>query len=542
MSSVVKDTHHDEHPSGIMRWITTTNHKDIGTLYLWFAMIMFFIGGLMALVIRSELFQPGLQFVDPQFFNSMTTMHALVMIFGVVMPAFTGLANWMIPIMIGGPDMALPRMNNWSFWIMPFAFAMLLSTLWMDGGAPAGGWTLYPPLSLQTGDAFPFLIFAIHFMGLSSIMGAINIVATILNMRAPGMTLMKMPLFVWTWLITAFLLIAVMPVLAGGVTMLLTDKFFGTSFFNAAGGGDPVMFQHIFWFFGHPEVYILILPGFGIISHIVSTFSRKPVFGYLPMVYAMAGIGFVGFVVWAHHMYTVGLDLNTRIYFLAATMVIAVPTGVKIFSWIATMWGGSIRFEMPMIWAFGFIFLFTVGGVTGVVLSNAGIDTSLHDTYYVVAHFHYVLSLGAVFTIFAAWFYWHEKIFGIGYNETLARLHFIVTFTGVNLIFFPQHFLGMAGMPRRYVDYADIHAGWNYVSSIGSIITAAGVVLFLILVLEAFIRRRPAKANPWGEGATTLEWTLPSPPPFHQFEDLPVIGKDGEYLGLASELEAKNKK
>ena len=336
MSSVVNDTHHEEHPSGIMRWITTTNHKDIGTLYLWFAMIMFFIGGLMALVIRSELFQPGLQFVDPQFFNSMTTMHALVMIFGVVMPAFTGLANWMIPIMIGGPDMALPRMNNWSFWILPFAFSMLLSTLWMDGGAPAGGWTLYPPLSLQTGDAFPFLIFAIHFMGLSSIMGAINVVATILNMRAPGMTLMKMPLFVWTWLITAFLLIAVMPVLAGGVTMLLTDKFFGTSFFNAAGGGDPVMFQHIFWFFGHPEVYILILPSFGVVSAIIPTFARKPLFGYSSMVYATASIAFLSFIVWAHHMFTVGMPLAGEVFFMFATMLIAVPTGVKVFNWVTT--------------------------------------------------------------------------------------------------------------------------------------------------------------------------------------------------------------
>ena len=394
MSSVVKDTHHDEHPSGIMRWITTTNHKDIGTLYLWFAMIMFFIGGLMALVIRSELFQPGLQFVDPQFFNSMTTMHALVMVFGVVMPAFTGLANWMIPIMIGGPDMALPRMNNWSFWIMPFAFSMLISTLWMDGGAPAGGWTLYPPLSLQTGDAFPFLIFAIHFMGLSSIMGAINIVATILNMRAPGMTLMKMPLFVWTWLITAFLLIAVMPVLAGGVTMLLTDKFFGTSFFNAAGGGDPVMFQHIFWFFGHPEVYILILPSFGVVSAIIPTFARKPLFGYSSMVYATASIAFLSFIVWAHHMFTVGMPLAGEVFFMFATMLIAVPTGVKVFNWVTTMWKGAMTFETQMLFAIGFIVMFTIGGFSGLMLAITPADFQYHDTYFVVAHFHYVLVPG----------------------------------------------------------------------------------------------------------------------------------------------------
>ena len=423
MSSVVKDAHHDEHPSGIMRWITTTNHKDIGTLYLWFAMIMFFIGGLMALVIRSELFQPGLQFVDPQFFNSMTTMHALVMIFGVVMPAFTGLANWMIPIMIGGPDMALPRMNNWSFWIMPFAFSMLLSTLWMDGGAPAGGWTLYPPLSLQTGDAFPFLIFAIHFMGLSSIMGAINIVATILNMRAPGMTLMKMPLFVWTWLITAFLLIAVMPVLAGGVTMLLTDKFFGTSFFNAAGGGDPAFVPAYFLVFGHPEVYILILPSFGVVSAIIPTFARKPLFGYSSMVYATASIAFLSFIVWAHHMFTVGMPLAGEVFFMFATMLIAVPTGVKVFNWVTTMWKGAMTFETPMLFAIGFIVMFTIGGFSGLMLAITPADFQYHDTYFVVAHFHYVLVPGSIFAIMAACYFWLPKWTGNMYPETLGKIH-----------------------------------------------------------------------------------------------------------------------
>ncbi|HUS25541.1 MAG TPA: cytochrome c oxidase subunit I [Candidatus Binatia bacterium] len=512
-----------------MRWITTTNHKDLGTLYLLFSFTMFMIGGAMSLVIRAELWQPGLQFVDPEFFNQMTTLHALVMIFGGVMPGFVGLANWMVPMMVGCSDLALPRVNNWGFWILPFAFTLLLSGLFMPGGAPAGGWTMYPPLVLQMSSSFPFLIFAVHLMGISSITGAINVAVTILNMRAPGMTLLRMPLFVWTWLITAYLLIAVMPVLAGAVTMLLTDKYFGTSFFSAAGGGDPVMFQHIFWTFGHPEVYILILPGFGMISHIVSTFSRKPVFGYLAMAYAMVAIGFIGFVVWAHHMYTVGMPTDLRAYFVAATMVIAVPTGVKVFSWIATMWGGSIDFKTPMLWAIGFIFLFTVGGVTGVVLANAGIDYSLHDTYYVVAHFHYVLSLGAVFAIFAGFYYWFEKMWGVKYREWLGAAHFWVTFVGVNLIFFPQHFLGLQGMPRRYVDYADAFAYWNKVSSIGYAITIIGVGVFLIMLVEAAIRRRKAEANPWGEGATTLEWTLPSPPPFHQFNTPPVIHTDGHH-------------
>ena len=467
MSTVVKDTHHEEHPSGIMRWITTTNHKDIGTLYLWFAMIMFFIGGLMALVIRSELFQPGLQFVDPQFFNSMTTMHALVMIFGVVMPAFTGLANWMIPIMIGGPDMALPRMNNYSFWIMPFAFSMLLSTLFMDGGAPAGGWTLYPPLSLQTGDAFPFLIFAIHFMGLSSIMGAINIVATILNMRAPGMTLMKMPLFVWTWLITAFLLIAVMPVLAGGVTMLLTDKFFGTSFFNAAGGGDPVMFQHIFWFFGHPEVYILILPSFGVVSAIIPTFARKPLFGYSSMVYATASIAFLSFIVWAHHMFTVGMPLAGEVFFMLATMLIAVPAGVKVFNWVTTMWRGAMTFETPMLFAIGFIIMFTIGGFSGLMLAITPADFQYHDTYFVVAHFHYVLVPGSIFAIMAACYFWLPKWTGNMYPETLGKIHFWLSTFFVNLTFFPMHFVGLAGMPRRIPDYSLQFADYNMIAVLG---------------------------------------------------------------------------
>jgi cytochrome c oxidase subunit 1 len=516
------DDHHGAPKNFFQRWVMSTNHKDIGTLYLIFALTMFFIGGSFAMTIRAELFKPGLQLVQPYFFNELTTMHALVMIFGAIMPAFVGLGNWMIPMMVGAPDMALPRMNNLSFWILPFAFALMLSTLFLPGGGPAGGWTMYPPLSLQS-DSLAYVVFAIHLMGISSIMGAINIIATILNMRAPGMDLLKMPVFVWSWLITAFLLIAVMPVLAGAVTMLLTDKYFGTSFFNPGGGGDPVLYQHVFWFFGHPEVYIIILPGFGIISHIVSTFSKKPVFGYLGMAYAMLAIGVVGFVVWAHHMYTVGLDVDTRAYFTAATMVIAVPTGVKIFSWIATMWGGSISFRTPMVWAIGFIFLFTLGGVTGVVLANAGIDNAMHDTYYVVAHFHYVLSMGAVFAIFAAWYYWFPKMTGYMYSEFWGKAHFWVTFVGVNILFFPQHFLGLAGMPRRIPDYPDAYAGWNEISSYGSYIAGVGVLVFLFGVVEAFMAKRKVGNNPWGEGATTLEWTLPSPPPFHQYEDLPVV-------------------
>ena len=525
MSTAVTDDHHDDHPESpysIKRWLFTTNHKDIGTLYLWFSFIMFLIGGVMALVIRTELFQPGLQFVDPQFFNSMTTMHAIMMIFGVVMPAFTGLANWLIPMMVGATDMALPRMNNWSFWILPFAFAMMLSTLFMDGGGPAGGWTLYPPLTLQTGDALPFVILSMHFMGLSSIMGAINVIATILNMRAPGMTLMKMPLFVWTWLITAYLLIAVMPVLAGGITMLLTDKFFGTSFFNAAGGGDPVMFQHIFWFFGHPEVYILILPSFGVISSIIPTFARKPLFGYASMVYATGSIAFLSFIVWAHHMFTVGMPLAGELFFMFATMLIAVPTGVKVFNWIATMWRGAMTFETPMLFALGFIVMFSIGGFSGLMLALAPVDFQYHDTYFVVAHFHYVLVPGSIFAIIASVYYWLPKWCGNMYSEGLGKAHFWLSTIFVNLTFFPMHFVGLAGMPRRIPDYALQFSDYNMIATVGAFGFGLSQLLFLYIVIAAIRGGKKATSQVW-DNAEGLEWTIASPAPYHSFVTPPAI-------------------
>jgi len=534
--------HHDaDHkPAFFARWFMSTNHKDIGTLYLIFAICAGIIGGAISGMMRAELAHPGIQYltywahtdnldVALHMWNVLITAHGLIMVFFMVMPAMIGgFGNWFVPIMIGAPDMAFPRMNNISFWLLVPSFILLLGSTFVSGGTGPGagvGWTVYAPLSTSgsTGPAVDMAILSLHLAGASSILGAINFITTILNMRAPGMTLHKMPLFAWSVLVTAFLLLLALPVLAAAITMLLTDRNFGTTFYDASGGGDPVLYQHLFWFFGHPEVYIMILPGFGMVSHVISTFSRKPIFGYLGMAYAMVAIGVVGFIVWAHHMFTTGLSVNTKMYFTAATMVIAVPTGIKIFSWIATMWEGSLSFKTPMLWAIGFIFMFTVGGVTGVLLANGGIDNYFQDAYYVVAHFHYVLSLGAVFSLFAGFYYWFPKMSGKMYNELLGQLHFWVFFAGVNLLFFPMHFLGMQGMPRRYPDYPEAFAHWNKIATDGYMIMTVGMAIFFVNVIWSLIAGKKAPDNPWGEGATTLEWTLSSPPPYHQFEQLPRI-------------------
>ena len=526
MPSATEVAFHDAHehaaPSGIARWLTSTNHKDIGTLYLWFSLFMFFFAGALAMLIRAELFQPGLQLFQPAVFNQLTTMHGLIMIFGAIMPSLVGFANWQVPLMIGASDMAFPRLNNWSFWLLPAAGLLLISTFFVPGGAISGGWTMYPPLYIQGGIAYDISILAIHIMGISSIMGAINIIVTILNMRAPGMTMMKLPMFVWTWLITAFLLVAVMPVLACAITMLLTDRHFGTHFFSAAGGGDPVMFQHIFWFFGHPEVYIMILPAFGIVSTIIPAFARKPLFGYVSMVYAVASIAFLSFIVWAHHMFTVGIPLTGELFFMYATMLIAVPTGVKVFNWASTMWQGSMTFEAPMLFSVAFVILFTIGGFSGLMLAIAPADFQYHDTYFVVAHFHYVLVPGAIFGIFASAYYWLPKWTGHMYDETLAKLHFWMSFIGMNLAFFPMHFVGLAGMPRRIPDYNMMFANFNMVSSIGAFMFGATQLLFLFIVIKCIRGGKPAPAKPW-DGAEGLEWTVPSPAPYHTFSTPPEV-------------------
>jgi cytochrome c oxidase subunit 1 len=531
---------HEDNRGFFTRWFMSTNHKDIGILYLFTAGILGFVSVAFTVYMRLELMHPGVQYMcmegfmtDPctpngHLWNVLITYHGVLMMFFVVIPAlFGGFGNYFMPLQIGAPDMAFPRLNNLSFWMFVAGAAMGVASMFAPGGngqlGSGVGWVLYPPLSTnEAGLSMDLAIFAIHLSGASSILGAINIITTFLNMRAPGMTLHKVPLFAWSIFVTAWMILLALPVLAGAITMLLTDRNFGTTFFQPEGGGDPVLYQHILWFFGHPEVYIIIIPGFGIISHVIATFSRKPIFGYLPMVYAMVAIAVLGFVVWAHHMYTVGMSLTQQSYFMLATMVIAVPTGVKIFSWIATMWGGSIEFKTPMLWAFGFLFLFTVGGVTGIVLSQAAIDRVYHDTYYVVAHFHYVMSLGAVFAIFAGIYFYLPKMSGRMYPEWAGKLHFWMMFVGANITFFPQHFLGRQGMPRRYIDYPDAFAFWNLVSSWGAFISFASFLFFIGVLAWTLLRgRRVTENNPWNEYADTLEWTLPCPPPEHTFEELP---------------------